>query len=167
VTTLDYSGMSDSTLLTTILLMFIGAGPGSTGGGIKVITAFVILLFVWTVVSNKEQTVIFKRTISQGVIYKSLIIFVMASVFVMMGAMALTITEDAEFLHLLFEVTSAFGTVGLSVNVTPTLSTAGKIIILVMMYIGRLGPLTLALAFAARQQEKANLKYPEGSIYVG
>lgn len=167
LTTVDYGGMTDSTLLLSTLLMFIGAGPGSTGGGIKVITATIILLFVWTVMTNKEHTVAFKRTIPPGIISKSLIITVLSAAFVMTGAMILTITEDQDFLHLLFEVTSAFGTVGLSVNLTPTLSPAGKMVIMIMMYIGRLGPLTLALAFAARHHEKAYLKYPEGNVYVG
>jgi len=167
LTTVDYGGMSDSTLLLSAWLMFIGAGPGSTGGGIKVITATIILLFVWTVMTNKEHTVAFKRTIPPSIIAKSLIITVLSAVFVMTGAMILSITEEQDFLHLLFEVTSAFGTVGLSVNLTPTLSPVGKLVVMIMMYIGRLGPLTLALAFAARQHEKAYLKYPEGNVYVG
>jgi trk system potassium uptake protein len=165
--TINYETMTQGGLFWSVILMFIGASPGSTGGGIKTVTMLVILLYIWTVVSNKEHTVIFKRSIAPRMIYKSLIIAVMALMLVMTATMLLTITEDKDFLRLLFEATSGFATVGLSTNLTPTLSPEGKMIMMVMMYIGRLGPLTIALALAARQPDKANLKYPEGNLYVG
>jgi len=165
--TLNYETMSQGGQLWTIILMFIGASPGSTGGGIKTVTALAILLYIWTVVSNKEQTVLFKRAVPRTIIYKSLVIAVMATMAVGASTMILTITEDKDFLRLLFETTSAFSTTGLSTNLTPTLSETGRIVVMIMMYIGRLGPLTIALALAARHTNKANLKYPEGNIYVG
>jgi trk system potassium uptake protein TrkH len=164
---INYELVTDSGKFWTIILMFIGASPGSTGGGIKTVTAFVILLYVWTVISNKEHTVILKRSINPRIIYKSLVISVMALMVVVLSTFILTITEQKPFLNLLFESTSAFATVGLSANVTPTLSPIGEVVIMAMMYIGRLGPLTIALALAARTNDKANLKYPDGNLYVG
>ncbi|MGB8954761.1 MAG: TrkH family potassium uptake protein [Tumebacillaceae bacterium] len=165
--TLNYEVFTQGGLLWTILLMFIGAGPGSTGGGIKTVTFVVILLYLWTVISNKENTVVFRRTISPRTIYKSLVIAVMATMLVVFATFLLTVTENKEFLRLLFEVTSAFSTTGLSTNLSPVLSDPGRLIIIIMMYIGRLGPLTIALALAARQPDKANLKYPEENLFVG
>ena len=165
--TLNYEVMTQGGLLWTIMLMFIGANPGSTGGGIKTVTALVLLLYIWTIISNKENTVVFRRSIAPRTIYKSMVVAVMATMLVLIATLSLTITENREFLRLLFEVVSAFSTTGLSTNLSPTLSDPGRLIIIVMMYIGRLGPLTIALALAARQPDKANLKYPEENLYVG
>lgn len=166
--TINYEEMSQTGQFWTVMLMFIGASPGSAGGGIRTTTALVILLFVWTVATNKEQTVVFNRTIAPRVIYKSLTIAVMSSVLVVLTTMILSMTEEQDFMHVLFEAVSAVSTVGLSMNLTPELSLPGKIVVLIVMYIGRLGPLTMALALAARHQGKpANLRYPEGNVYVG
>lgn len=164
---INYEAATDSSKLWTVLLMFIGGGSGSTAGGLKTVTAFVILLYIWTVISNKEQTVIFKRSIAPRLIYKALVIAVMFTMIVVFATFILTITEQKPFLSLLFEVVSAASTTGLSANLTPTLSPVGECVILAMMYIGRLGPLTIALALAARSQDKGNVRYPDGNLYVG
>lgn len=164
---INYETMTEGGQFWTVLLMFIGASPGSTGGGVKTTTALVILLFVWTVISNKEHTVVFRRSISPRTIYKSLTIAVMATMVVVLSTMILAVTEDQSFLRLLFESTSAFATVGLSTNLTSALSEPGRVVIMVMMFIGRLGPLTIALALAARGNDKGNVRYPEGNLYVG
>ncbi|KEO84344.1 TrkH family potassium uptake protein [Tumebacillus flagellatus] len=164
---INYETMTQGGLLWTIILMFIGASPGSTGGGIKTVTSFVIMLYIINVISNRDNTVIFGRQIARQTIYKALVISVMAVLLIVFSTMILTVTENVDFLRLLFETTSAFATVGLSTNLTPTLSDTGKVLIILLMYIGRLGPLTLAVALAARQPDKANLKYPEGNLYVG
>jgi len=164
---INYETITDSGKLWTIFLMFIGGGPGSTAGGLKTVTAFVILLYLWTVISNKEQTVIFKRAIAPRLIYKALVISIMFMMLVVFATFILTITEQKPFLSLLFEVVSAASTTGLSANVTPTLSPVGECVIIAMMYIGRLGPLTIALALAARTQDKGNVRYPDGNLYVG
>lgn len=168
--TINYETLTEGGSLWTIILMFIGASPGSTGGGIKTITALMIILLVWMVITNKETVVVSKRSIPQRLIYKSLVISVMAITAIVAATLLLTITEDTSqtpLVKYLFEATSAFSTVGLSMNLTPTLSTPGKLIILVLMYIGRLGPLTIALALAQRRGDKANVKYPEANLYVG
>lgn len=164
---INYELITEGGGLWTMILMFIGASPGSTGGGIKTITALAILLYVWTVMTNKEHTVVFNRSVSKSLIYKSLVIAVISSLVVAFAVLVLSVTENVTLDRLLFEVTSAFSTTGLSMNLTPTLSPAGRVIIIIMMFIGRLGPLTLAVALAARQPDKAKVKYPEGNLYVG
>ncbi|BCJ88090.1 TrkH family potassium uptake protein [Effusibacillus dendaii] len=166
--TIDYGSLSDSSLLWTILLMFIGGSPGSTAGGIKTVTTIVILLYVWSVITGKDSTVVFHKRIDPKTIYKSFIITVISAILLIAVTFALTISEHhIAFIRLLFEATSAFGTVGLSTNLTPELSPFGKLLITVMMYIGRVGPLTLTLALTARGQDKALIKYPEEKLFVG
>ncbi|TCP59533.1 trk system potassium uptake protein TrkH [Tumebacillus sp. BK434] len=165
---INYETMSESGQFWTVLLMFIGASPGSTGGGVKTVTTLVILLFVWTVVTNKEHTVVYRRTVSPRTIYKSLTIAVISAMTIILATMILVLTDGKEFLRLLFETTSAFATVGLSTNLTPVLSDSGQFVIMIMMFIGRLGPLTIALALAARaNKQKGDVKYPDGNLYVG
>lgn len=165
--TIDISHLSDSSLFLDIILMFIGASPGSTGGGIKTVTFAAIVLFTWSVIADKEHVVLYGRTISPRTIYKSLSIAVIAVMLVALWTFLLSLTESATFIRLLYETTSAFGTVGLSTNLTPELSRPGRALILLMMYIGRVGPLTLALALARRGREKPVLKYPEENLFVG
>jgi trk system potassium uptake protein TrkH len=165
--TIDYGAITDTSKFWTVILMYIGASPGSTGGGIKTVTTASILLYVWSVISGRDSTVVFHRQIAMRTIYKSLVIAVISAMLIVFVTMILTVTEHKEFLRLLFETTSAFGTVGLSTNLTPELSVAGRIIITCMMFIGRVGPLTLAIALAQRYKEKAEIKYPEGKLFVG
>lgn len=166
--TIDYGSMSDASLLWSVVLMFIGASPGSTGGGIKTVTTIVILMYVFSVITGKDSTVAFKKRIDPKTIYKSFVVAVISTILLMSVTFVLTLTEaPVSFIRLLFEATSAFGTVGLSTNLTPTLSPVGKFIILLLMFIGRVGPVTLALALTIRAQEKALIKYPEEKLFVG
>ncbi|WP_018130781.1 TrkH family potassium uptake protein [Effusibacillus pohliae] len=165
--TIDYGSITDASKLWTILLMFIGASPGSTGGGIKTVTTIVILLHVYSVITGKDTTSAFRKSIDLKTIYKSFAIAVVSAIMLLAVTFTLTITEQKEFIRLLFEATSAFGTVGLSTNLTPELSHAGRAILILMMFAGRVGPLTLALALAARAQDKALIKYPEEKLFVG
>lgn len=165
--TIDYGAITDATKLWTILLMFIGASPGSTGGGIKTVTTLVILLYVFSVILGKDNTVAFQKRIDPKTIHKAFAIAVISAVWVVSATFLLTITEHQSFIRLLFEATSAFGTVGLSTNLTPQLSSAGKIIIMFTMFAGRLGPVTLALVLTHRAQEKDLIKYPEEKLFVG
>ncbi|MBX6395599.1 MAG: Trk family potassium uptake protein, partial [Alicyclobacillaceae bacterium] len=165
--TIDMSHLSDSSLFLDIILMFIGASPGSTGGGIKTVTFATIVLFTWSVITDKEHVGLFGRTISPKTIYKSLSIAVISIMLIATWTFILTCIEPVNFIRLLYETTSAFGTVGLSTNLTPELSRPGRVLILIMMYIGRVGPLTLALALARRGREKPVLRYPEENLFVG
>ncbi|MDI3257551.1 MAG: TrkH family potassium uptake protein [Kyrpidia sp.] len=165
--TLDIGQLSTPSLFLDIVLMFIGASPGSTGGGIKTVTFAAIVLFTWSVIADRENVVLYGRTISQKTIYKSLSIAVMSIMLITTWTFLLTLTEPVNFLRLLYETTSAFGTVGLSTDLTPQLSRPGRLLILLMMYIGRVGPLTLGLALARRGREKPVLRYPEENLFVG
>ncbi|TDT61045.1 TrkH family potassium uptake protein [Fonticella tunisiensis] len=161
-------GMTTAGQFLTIILMFIGASPGSTGGGIKTSTATLIFMTVIAVVRGREDTEIFKKRINKAMVYRALAISVISFTLVMVVTFILSITEQGKFIEFLYEATSAFGTVGLTLGITPKLTTIGKVAVLLTMYAGRVGPLTLALAFASRQQlESSSIKYPEDKILVG
>lgn len=166
--TLSLSDMTVASKFLTIILMFIGASPAGTGGGIKTTTFAVILYTVLSVIQGEEETVLYKRTISRNIVYKAVAISFISVFIIFSVTMVLSITETSNFLTVLYETTSAFGTVGLSLGLTPELSTVGKIIIIFTMYTGRVGPLTLALALAKRQRRpKPIIKYAEEKIMVG
>lgn len=165
---IDMSKMKDTTTFVMIILMFIGGSPGSTAGGIKTTTFGAILLTTFTVIKGGRNVVAYKKRIPQEIIYRALAIASIGLFLVTIISMILTISEDANFLDLLFETTSAFGTVGLSRGVTPDLSNFGKVSIMITMYLGRVGPLTMAFAFAKRQKNSIkNYRYSEGNILVG
>ncbi len=115
---------------------------------------------------GKEDAEIFRRRIGREQIYKSVVILLLATLLVVVVTLLLSITENADFLAVLFETTSAFGTVGLTMGLTPNLTTAGRILIILTMFLGRVGPLTVAFAIS-RQKRKSSLRYPEENIIVG
>lgn len=165
--TLNIPDLTDSTLFLIIILMFIGASPGSTGGGIKTTTFAVLFGAVWSQVKGKEDVVFFRQRIIPTMIYKSLTVILTGLSIVILVTMVLEITEQKHsFLMILFEAVSAFATVGLSMGLTPELSVAGKVIIALTMFIGRVGPLTVAFALAARNQKEL-YRYPVGKIMIG
>lgn len=164
--TIDIGKMTTSSHVFMMLLMFIGASSGSTGGGIKVTTFFIILLAFWTVVTNREDVNVFKRRISWRLVNKSLSIGVTGLTFIFIIFFLLTYTEHADMKSILFETISAFGTVGLSTGLTGHLSPLGRILITLMMFIGRLGPLTMAFALLSNRQE-AKVRYAEEKIMIG
>ncbi|MGY0372566.1 TrkH family potassium uptake protein [Clostridium sp. JNZ J1-5] len=151
----------------TIILMFIGGSPGGTAGGIKTTTAGILLMTVISVFKNREDAEIFGRTISKNLVYKSFVILTLALCLVIGETMILSFTEKGASLeYILYEVTSAFGTVGLTLGLTPNLSVIGKVLIALTMYIGRVGILTLLLALA-HKKHGSSIKYPDGKILVG
>ncbi len=165
--TVDISALATPTLLLFVFLMFIGASPGSTGGGIKTTTFVVILLSVWSTIRNKRNLEIGNRTVPHSVSYKAFSVFTFAALINLLFIFILSIT-DAQFdiIRLAFEQVSAFATVGLSTGITAGLSDAGKTVIILSMYIGRVGTLTLALALSTRTLTTA-YKYPETHLAVG
>jgi len=169
---IDTSGLRPVTLFTIIMLMFIGASPGSTGGGIKTVTFGIIIASFYSMFRNRDRITVFGRTIPKEVYRRSAVIAFLALGVVVLSTFLLSATESMPahsshyFLSMLFESTSAFGTVGLSMGITPTLTDLGKIIIVLTMFIGRVGPLTLALAIAMRS-EKVEYRYPEENLMVG
>jgi trk system potassium uptake protein TrkH len=166
--TLSLSDMTIASKFLTIILMFIGASPAGTGGGIKTTTFAVILYTVLSVIKGEEETVLYKRTISRNIVYKAVAISFISVFIIFSVTMVLSITETSNFLTILYETISAFGTVGLSLGLTLELTTVGRIVIIFTMYTGRIGPLTLALALAQRQKKpKPIMKYVEEKIMVG
>ncbi|AZQ61976.1 Trk-type K+ transporter membrane component [Flammeovirga pectinis] len=167
---MDFGSMKPSTIIVMIFLMFIGAAPGSTGGGIKSSTFYVLLLSSIGIIRGRQRMVVRKRTISDENIKRSYSIFMFAVIYNMVAIFLLTITESGnpniEILPLVFEEVSAFGTAGLSMGVTGELSSLGKVIIILSMYIGRVGTLTLALALSSTVKTN-NFQYPEAHVMVG
>lgn len=163
--TIDTAGMETSSILFTIFLMFVGAGSASTGGGIKLTTFIIILLAVSAFIRDKNEIVLFRRSIDQKYVYKSLAISIVSILFIFLSLFILNITEQADFLSILFEVISAFGTVGLSMGLTADLSSAGKCIIIFIMLLGKLGPLTLVYSLAKPKVRKIN--YPKEDVLTG
>jgi trk/ktr system potassium uptake protein len=164
--TLDPSSLQNVTLWLMILWMFIGGCPASAAGGIKVTTAGILLLAVRAMLLGREDVEIFGRSIPKEVVYKSIAIAMTSLMAVTLGFSLLLFTQGASFVGLLFESVSAFANVGLSLGVTSTLSMAGKLILIFLMYAGRIGPLTLALAVGERAT-RASIHYPEARILVG
>lgn len=163
--TLPIDSLNESTLMLVMLLMFVGAGSASTGGGIKLTTFLVMILAVTTYLRGKKEIVVGKRSLSEQIVFRSLAIGVMAATFIFVGAFLLNLTEEQPFLPLLFESVSAFGTVGLSMGITDTLSPVGKLIITLMMFVGKIGPLTLAFSLA--KPDRPLIRYPSESILTG
>lgn len=163
--TLDIASINESTAFLMIILMFIGAGSASTGGGIKVTTFLVIIFGALSFLKGKQDVVLYKRTLPGTMIIKALAISTMSLIFVLGAVFILTISEDAPFLVSLFEVVSAFGTVGMSMGLTFSLSFIGKLVIIFMMFFGKIGPLTLAFSLAKPKVNK--IKYPNGDILTG
>ena len=164
--TVDLGSLRQATQFFMIILMFIGASPGSTGGGIKTTTFTTLIGAMIAMVRGKEDIVLFHYRLGKDRILKAITLTMIALFMVIFVAMILSTTENHPFLMILFEVTSAFGTVGLTMGMTTDLTDVGKILICLMMFAGRLGPLTLAYALGPKT-EKELYRYPEGKITIG
>lgn len=166
--TISFGDMRVTTLILVMIYMFIGASPGSTGGGIKTTTFIAVVLSVINTYKGKNEVVVRERTLSDETIKKALAIVLTGVLWIIVATAILTLTENLDFITLLFETTSAFATVGLSMGITTKLSALGKMVIIVTMYAGRVGPLTLAFALAQKKKiNTAQLKYPEERILIG
>ncbi|ALS23456.1 TrkH family potassium uptake protein [Paenibacillus sp. YK5] len=166
VTTVDVSQMRQASQFFLIILMFIGASPGSAGGGIKTTTFAILVGALVAMVRGKEDIVMFRYRLGKDRILKAITLTMFAIFMVVFITMLLSTTEDHAFLVILFEVTSAFGTVGLSMGLTPQLTEFGKVVIALTMFTGRLGPMTLAYALG-KKTDKELYRYPEGKITIG
>ncbi|TXC89574.1 Ktr system potassium transporter B [Metabacillus litoralis] len=158
--TINIGDMMIPSLLLIILFMFIGASTGGTGGGIKTNTFFILIIFLWSRIRRRKSIEVFERKVSIKIINRAITVIVLSLGVIVAVTLLLTLTEhsnNTSFFVILFEATSAFGTVGLSMGLTPDLSAWGKIIITITMFIGRLGPLTLAYALS----QKGGLKTKE------
>jgi trk system potassium uptake protein len=168
--TVTYSDMRDTTLATQIALMFVGTAPVSTGGGIKVTTVALIFLIMLAQVRGQEEVSAFGRRIPRSLIAKSVTVMTLSTLLVSGACLALMVSEKIGFLAALFEVTSAFGTVGLSLGPGYGLATEaspfGKILLAAIMFAGRVGPITVVLALSERTKPR-KYTYPEEEIAIG
>lgn len=163
--TYNLGTFTNAGLFTLVILMFIGASPGSTGGGVKTTTAFIIAKSLYANSTNKHCGA-FKRKFPVSVIWKAFNLVILAFLVVIIGTFILCILEpESSFMQLLFEVTSAFGTVGLSTGITPHLASLSKFIIVLIMFIGRLGPITMATIWYQKKLSEAH--YSEESVIIG
>ncbi|HHW27801.1 MAG TPA: TrkH family potassium uptake protein, partial [Firmicutes bacterium] len=156
-----------STVVVTIILMFIGASPGGTGGGVKTTTLAVVSRYVVATVRGEQDVNVGNRRIPAEVISKAVAILLLAVTLVVAATLVLACTESLPFIDLLFEVVSAFGTVGLTRGVTPSLSTFGKLLIAFIMFVGRVGPVSLVIALTGKGASGGKIRYPEEKITVG
>jgi trk system potassium uptake protein TrkH len=164
--TVPMAALSPVTLTIIMILMFIGASPGSTGGGVKTTTTAILILSLRSILRGKENIEVFKRTIMQSIVYKAIALVVGSSFLLGLVFLLLLAVENKPFLPLLFEAVSAFGTVGLSTGITPDLTIGGKILIILLMYAGRIGPLTLGFALT-RVLIRGKVGYPEAKVMIG
>lgn len=163
----DIGALQPATLFIMIILMFIGACPGGTGGGVKTTTLAVLWATIRAGFNHREEAELYRRTIPVETIQKAVMVLCSSLLLVCGAAMLLAVFEQKDFLDVLFETVSAFGTVGLSTGLTPELSDPGRILITLLMFIGRLGPLTIGFAFMLRNIRPAKYRYAEERIMIG
>lgn len=164
-TTMETAKLMPATAFFIMVLMFIGAGSGSTGGGIKLTTFIILLVATHSFLRQQKNPVLFGRSIEPGMALRALAITVIALLCVVVAIFVLMLTENGDFLDLAFEAISAASTTGLSRGITPTLSVSGQWVVMTLMLIGRVGPLTLAFTLA--HPRGAQIEYPAGRINIG
>jgi trk system potassium uptake protein TrkH len=171
--TLDIAALAPATLFLMIIMMFIGAAPGGTAGGVKITTFSITAASLWAMMRGDEDATLLRRRLASSTVARAFSICLLAFLAVNLVAGALLLTEGRDLLPTLFEATSAFGTVGLSVSengevvsLSSGFTAIGKVLVAVLMFVGRVGPLTLAVA-VAHKRSKAAIRYPEGKILLG
>ncbi|MDD5644833.1 MAG: TrkH family potassium uptake protein [bacterium] len=170
------NSMKTATLFFMMFLMFVGASPGSTGGGIKTCTIAILIATTYSIIKGNPNVTIFKRTVPQRVVQEAISIVVISVYIIMVATTLLLITEQTSevrsmvangyLVKVLFEAISAFGTVGLSTGITPYLSFTGKFLIIIIMLVGRISPLAIAL-IVGKREDYPSIKYPEETVMVG
>lgn len=167
--TVPQGELTQGTMFMTCILMFIGGSPGGTAGGVKTTTIAMLILCCVSVLQNKKDVECFGRRIQADNIRTGICVVILAFVSLLAGTTLLTIFEgDVDFIRIMYETTSAIGTVGLSADLTSQLCTASKFVIMILMYIGRLGPITFALAFGTGRKSKNHIRQlPVQGILIG
>ncbi len=165
--TLAQQDLTNGSTLVTLLLMFVGGSPVGTAGGIKTVTLTVLIAAALATVRNRDEVVLYRRSITGPAIRKALAVAGMAAFIVLISTGLLAAVTDAPLVDLLFEAVSATATVGLTRNLTPLLNGWGKLIVIATMYLGRIGPISLAIAFHLRRKNPNIIKNPTEEIHVG
>jgi len=164
--TISFASLSTGVCLFMIVYMFIGAASGGTAGGIKINTVAVLGAYVRAVLRNKDDVLISRYAIPGSRVLKAFLIFLFGILVVIVGVFILVLSEDAPLVDIMFETVSAFGTVGLSTGLTSSLTGVGRIVIILLMFTGRLGPITI-LAAASQKTRHVNISYPQADVTLG
>lgn len=164
--TVPIAALKPATTALVMLLMFIGASPGGTGGGVKTTTFAILLGMIWSFIRGREKVEFFHRRIASSVVYRAVALTMLAFSLIFVSGVFLLIFQETDPLDTFFEVISAFGTVGLSRGLTPYHSMVGKLVLVLNMYLGRVGILTALVSFRAAQERRELLVYPEEKILI-
>jgi len=165
--TIDQTLMTEASEALTILLMFIGGSPGSTAGGVKTITVAVLLFGAFSGLCGRQETVVCKRSIPLQQIMSALSLVMVALTCIITGSFVISLVEQAPFFAVVYETVSAFATVGLTMSLTPTLSTFSHLILIVLMYMGRIGILTIGFGIMTNRNASAKIRYPDANLMIG
>lgn len=165
--TINQQDLSNASALVSIMLMFIGGSPVGTAGGVKTVTMAVLLISAFATIRNRSEASVFQRTISKQSVSKAVAVVSMSFIILFVSTVLLSAVTDASALDIVYETASATATVGLTRNLTPSLNLWGKLIIIVTMYLGRVGPISLAIAFNTQREIKNIIKNPIEEIHVG
>ena len=165
--TIAQENFTNSSAILSLLLMFIGGSPVGTAGGVKTVTIAVLVITAFSLVRDKNEITIFNRAISQKAVKKSVAVVGTSFVIMFISTIMLSLVTDASVIDILYETVSATATVGLTRNLTPSLNMLGKLIIIVTMYFGRIGPITLAIALNTKKEKQNIVKTPYEDISVG
>ena len=163
------AALHQSTKFFMSVAMFIGGSPAGTAGGVKTVTIVITLLYVRALMRGDDNIHVFKRTIDDQIVKRALTILIVSFTITVVGLFVLSVSENAEFIDLVFEVFSAFATVGLTAGLTPNLTVVGKVIIIIMMYIGRIGPITMVLLFVKKYNSRKgkDVNFVKEHILIG
>ncbi|WP_236354719.1 TrkH family potassium uptake protein [Konateibacter massiliensis] len=168
IMTLPQENFTNASAVVSMVLMFIGGAPASTAGGMKVTTIAMIILTTISFAKGRSDTEVFKRKIAPDIVRMGLVVVTLGVMIFLTAVILLSATEDAPLMDVVFEISSALGTTGLSRGFTPYLSEAGKVIVMIVMYIGRIGPITLVVALTNRKNSRdMGIHYPEKRIMIG
>ena len=166
LSTMDVSLLSEPTQLVMSGLMFIGASPSSVGGGIRTTTFILVILFIIHFARGKNHVTVFKREIDNEDLFRAVVVTLMAFILCFTAVVLISILEPFALTSIIFEVSSAFGTVGLSMGITPELSTVSQFILMLLMFIGRIGILTFLFTFK-NEKKASTLRYPKERVLIG
>lgn len=181
--TIDTNNVTTATKLISMIYIIIGGSPGSTAGGIKTTTLVILVFMIIGYFKGNENTVIFKRTVSQKILKRAIMLLLISIVFIITSIIGLLVTEnvnkeplesqstiyeeDTSMVYVAYEVVSAYGTAGITLGLTPNLTNLGKIIIMILMIIGRVGSITISYAILKNSNNQKKFNYPECDILVG
>ena len=165
--TIPQQNLTDASAVFSVLLMFIGGSPVGTAGGVKTVTVAVLIVFAFAAIRNRGDAVLFQRSIPREMVSKAVAVVSMSFIILFASTILLTAVTGADALDAVYEAASATATVGLSRNLTPSLNIWGRLIIIVTMYLGRVGPISLVIAFHTRRENNSVVKHPAEKISVG